>query len=116
MSIPEIENNTNVLIVAGSETCGTVLSGTTNYLLKFPAAYKSLTKEIRTAFSKAEDITFTALADLPYLNPVIEEGLRMSPPSASALQHLVPVGGDTVCGDWLPEGVSLQLCEMTVIS
>ena len=34
MSIPEIENNTNVLIVAGSETCGTVLSGTTNYLLK----------------------------------------------------------------------------------
>jgi len=38
MSVPEIENNTNVLIVAGSETCGTVLSGTTNYLMKFPAA------------------------------------------------------------------------------
>ncbi|KAI4087037.1 MAG: hypothetical protein L6R37_008364, partial [Teloschistes peruensis] len=36
MTIAEIENNSNVLVVAGSETRGTVLSGTTNYLLKNP--------------------------------------------------------------------------------
>ncbi|MCJ1245734.1 hypothetical protein MMC30_002938 [Trapelia coarctata] len=107
MSIPEIENNTNVLIVAGSETCGTVLSGTTNYLMKSPAAYHKLTDEIRRTFSKEEEMTFAALSHLPYLNAVIEEGLRMSPPSASALQHVVPSGGDTVCGDWLPEGTNL---------
>lgn len=108
MSIDEIENNTNVLIVAGSETCGTVLSGTTNYLMKFPMAYHKLVEEIRTTFHRTEDMTFKALADLPYLNAVIEEGLRMSPPSASGLAHLVPQGGDTVCGTWLPEGVSLK--------
>ena len=106
MSISEIENNANVLIVAGSETCGTVLSGTTNYLVKSTTAYQKLTDEIRTTFARAEDMNFKALADLPYLNAVIDEGLRMSPPSASGLAHLVPQGGDTVCGAWLPEGVS----------
>lgn len=106
MSIPEIENNTNVLIVAGSDTTSTVLAGITNYLLKSPVAYHALTAEVRTSFSKSEDMTFKALSNLPYLNAVIEEGLRISPPIPSGLAHMVPPGGDTVCGEWLPEGVS----------
>ena len=105
MSIPEIENNTNILTVAGSDTCGTVLSGITNYLMKYHDAYRNITDEIRTVFKKEEDITFASLAPLPYLNAVIEEGLRMCPPNASGLGHVVPSGGDTVCGKWLPEGV-----------
>ena len=109
MTVPEIENNTNVLIVAGSETCGTVLSGTTNYLVKSPEAYRRLTQEIRTTFSKEEDMTFAALQEMPYLNAVIAEGLRLCPPSSSGLSHVVPPGGDTVCGEWLPEGVGSHL-------
>lgn len=106
MSIPEIENNTNVFIVAGGETCTTVLSAMTNYLMKSPIAYHKLTAELRSSFSKAEEMTFRALSDLPYLNAVIEEGLRMGPPNPSGLAHVVPSGGDYVCGDWLPQGVS----------
>lgn len=109
MTIPEIENNTNVLIIGGSETCGTVLSGTTNYLMKFPKAYQSLVQEIRTTFPTVEAINFASLASLPYLNAVIEEGLRMSPPYSAALQHQVSLGGDTVCGEFLSENVSLAL-------
>jgi cytochrome P450 len=105
MSIAEIENNGNVLVVAGSETCGTVLSGTTNYLLKSQHAYDKLAREIRT-FEDDESLTFQTLATLPYLNAVIEEGLRLCPPSASGLQHIVPDSGDTVCGQYLPAGVS----------
>lgn len=105
MTIPEIESNTSVLIVAGSETCGTVLSGTTNYLTKSPNAYRKLTEEIRSSFSREEDMTLDSLTDLPYLNAVIEEGLRLCPPNGSGLSHVVPSAGDTVCGEWLPEGV-----------
>lgn len=108
MTIPEIESNTSVLIVAGSETCGTVLSGTTNYLIKAHDAYRKLTEEIRSSFSKEEDITFASLTELPYLNAVIEEGLRLCPPNASGLSHVVPFRGDTVCGEWLPEGVGFS--------
>lgn len=106
MSLPEIENNSNVLIVSGSETCGTVLSGTTNMLVKNPACLEKLTAEIRSRFSRSEEMIFTALAEMPYLNAVIQEGLRMCPPVPSGLQHLVPAGGDMVCGRWFPEGVS----------
>ena len=106
MSIPEIHNNANVLIVAGSETIATALSGMTNYLTKHPLILDKLVTEVRKAFARADEITLTALTKLPYLNAVIEESLRVCPPVASGLQRLVPAGGDTVCGNRLPEGVS----------
>ena len=36
MSLPELENNMNLLICAGSGTCATVLSGTVSYLVRTP--------------------------------------------------------------------------------
>lgn len=42
MSLPELENNINLLVFAGSDTCATVLSGTVNYLVTTPRALKSL--------------------------------------------------------------------------
>ncbi|KAF2704107.1 cytochrome P450 [Pleomassaria siparia CBS 279.74] len=107
MSLAELENNFYVMTVAGSETCGTVLSGTTNYLLKTPRALGKLVEEIRTTFPESHMLTFERLSKLPYLNAVIEEGLRLSPPVGGALAHVVPEGGDTVCGIWLPAGTNV---------
>jgi cytochrome P450 len=108
ISLAELENNFYVMTVAGSETCGTVLSGTTNYLLKTPRALGKIVEEIRTTFPESHMLTFETLAKLPYLNAVIKEGLRLSPPVGGALAHLVPEGGDTVCGIWLPAGVCIR--------
>ena len=105
MSIPELESTMNVMIIAGSETCGTVLSGTINYLVKTPAALQKLTQEIRSTHEKTENITFASLKGLPYLNAVVAEGLRMCPPSPGGLHHVVPQGGGFACGHWLPENV-----------
>ncbi|KAF2661056.1 cytochrome P450 [Lophiostoma macrostomum CBS 122681] len=102
MSLAELHNNAYVLTVAGSETCGTVLSGTTHYLLENRDALRELTKEIRDAFGSANEMTFGSLVALPYLNAVINEGLRLSPPVGGSLAHVVPEGGDTVCGIYLP--------------
>ena len=109
LSVAELENNTNVIIVSGSETCGTVLTGTLNYLIKSDAALRSLAQEIRSCFKSPGEMTFAALGELPYLNAVISEGLRLSPPVPNGLQHVVPSGGDTVCGEWLPQEVSFDL-------
>ena len=46
-----------------------------------------------------------SLADFPYLNTVVEAGLRTSPPNTSGLSHVVPIGGDIVCGEWFPKNV-----------
>ena len=107
MTIPEIESSMNVLCVGGSHNTSSTMSGITNYLVKNPACLQKLSNEVRTAHKSADEITFGSLQTLPYLSAVIEEGLRMAPPFPAGLPRCVPEGGDTVCGEWLPGGVSI---------
>jgi cytochrome P450 len=67
-----------------------------------------LVGEIRSTFFTAEEITFSKIAKLAYLSAVIEESLRMYPPFATSLARVVPPGGASVAGDWIPENVILQ--------
>ncbi|KAF8867033.1 putative cytochrome P450 monooxygenase [Acephala macrosclerotiorum] len=81
LSDREVEANTNFLLLAGSETTATALSGTTFYLLKTPEAMKKLTDEVRGAFEKEEDINFVNCGErLPYMMACFQEGLRLYPP------------------------------------
>ncbi len=108
MSVDEIRSTFNTLIVAGSETTATVLSGITNYLVQNTGVLQKLVQEIRGPFEEEKNITIGSLQTLAYLNAVIEEGLRLCPPVPAGLPRVVPAGGDTVCGQWLPEHVSLS--------
>ena len=106
MSLPEIESTFSLLIVAASETTATTLSGITNYLIQTPPVMQSLVTEIRGAFETEQDINMDSVRELPYLGAVIFEGLRLCNPLPVSLPRLVPPGGDTVCGQWLPGKVS----------
>jgi cytochrome P450 len=78
---PEMMATSSVLIVAGSETSITVLSGTTNHLVRNPDKMALLAAEIRGAFKSEADFTLPALGRLPYLDAVLNEGLRMCNPT-----------------------------------
>jgi cytochrome P450 len=106
MSIPEIEATFKVLVVAGSETTGTALSGIMGYLLQSPDILGNLTKEICQSFHDASAICADRASNLPYLGAVIEEGLRLCPPVALGMPRVVPSSGAEVSGHWLPGGVS----------
>ena len=104
----EMELNMMLVAVAGSDTLTTALSGATNYLLANPNAYKVAVHEIRSAFPTEKEMTADEIArKLPYLTAVIQETFRMCPPSADGARRSVPVGGDKVCGHWIPAGVSI---------
>lgn len=107
MSIPEIESTTALLLLAGSETTGTTLCGIVSYLVQNPSALKKLEREVRSSLKREPDITLRTLQNLPFLNAVIHEGLRLCNPVAGGILRIVPEGGDTVCGYFLPEGVSI---------
>lgn len=106
MSPAEVNTNFMFLTSAGSETSATALSGTTNYLVSNPDKLATATEEVREQFRLESDFTLHALSKLPYLNAVLHEGLRLCPPIPWILPRMVPAGGDTVCGTWLPGGVS----------
>lgn len=104
-----IDTTFMVLTIAGSETTATALSGTLNYLVNNTDKLDILKREIHQAFSEENDINLDALRKLPYLNAVINEGLRLCPPVPWIIPRKVPEGGETVCGTWLPGGVCLNL-------
>ncbi|KAJ5114520.1 hypothetical protein NUU61_000279 [Penicillium alfredii] len=104
MSRAEIHSNAFILIVAGSETAATLLSGCIYYLCTNIHAMSRLANEVRSAFTQDADITFRTVNNLTYLAAVIEEALRMYPPFVTSLARIVPQGGAMVDGNFVPEG------------
>jgi hypothetical protein len=100
-------NSSNQLIrIAGTETTAGFLAGLFNQLLRDSRVLKKLQDEIRSAFKSDAEINFEDLVKLPYLTAVIEEGLRIFPSAPIGFVRTVPQGGDTIDGEFVPEGVS----------
>jgi cytochrome P450 len=108
----EMYSNAALFMLAGTETTATELSGLTYYLLKNPQKMERLQKEVRGAFESPEEMTMTALGQMPYLGACIEEGLRLYPPVPGALPRVTPREGAMVRGQWLPGGVSNPMCHI----
>ena len=106
MSKDEILSTFNFIIVGGSETTATTLTGIFNHLSKNAKILGRLCLEIRSKYSREEDITIDSIHDLPYLEAVLNEGLRVCNPIPGGLPRMVPEGGDTYCGHYLPGGAS----------
>jgi cytochrome P450 len=107
----EMHSNAVTLLVAGSETTATTLSGTTYLLLKNASAYDKLVSEIRNAFATAGDITIEAVNKLPYLVACLNEGLRYYPPVPTGFPRTVPPAGDTISGFYVPGGTAVYVSQ-----
>ena len=121
----QIAAHASDFVLAGSETTATALASIVYYCDRTPAVRRLLCTEIRSRFSKSQDITFASTQKLPYLTAVVSEAMRLYPPLPFALPRDIPQGGGTVDGYWLPEGVSptkpylaelTSMLEQTVVS
>lgn len=111
----EMYENASVLMVAGTETTATLLSGLTYYLLKNPEQMKRLTDEIRSTFQHESDITIERLQAMKYVHACLEEGLRMYPPVPNGLPRLTPEGETTtIDGKAIPGGVGVMATHLAV--
>ena len=106
ISKEEIIVNAGLLIVAGSETTATLLSGATYFLLTNTAALDRVCKEVRSAFQNEGDITFTTVTRLPYLHAVLEESLRLYPPVPITQPRRTLPDGNVIDGHFVPGKVS----------
>jgi len=109
MSLPEVEINAMLIVVAGSESVTTVLTGITNYLVRDETKLGALVHEIRSTFRQEQDISGASLSRLPYLNAVLNEGLRLCPTIPDGMRRQVPKGGASVAGHFIPEDTVVSI-------
>ncbi|KAF1950336.1 cytochrome P450 [Byssothecium circinans] len=114
MSGAEVESTYQMLIIAGSETTATALTGTINHLAQNHAKLAKLAHEIRSKFQSIDEIDNKATRDLHYLNACINEGLRLCNPIPAGLPRCVPETGGRVCGYWLPGCTSVIVSPMAI--
>ena len=106
LSTTEILSNASLLVAAGTETIATLLPAVTYLLLRNPEVMARATAEIREAFTEETALCIHNVNQLKYLSAVIDEALRLFPPVPEGLPRVTPVEGDTICGRWVPGGVS----------
>ena len=99
-----LEAESELLIIAGSDTSSTVLAATFFYLVRNTRVLQKLTEEIRKTFSSMEEIRGSnpKLASLTYLQAVLNEAMRMSPPVGAHIPREVLPGGATIDGYEIP--------------
>ncbi|CAO2657980.1 Nn.00g072400.m01.CDS01 [Neocucurbitaria sp. VM-36] len=94
-------------MVAGSDTTAISLSAILYYLLKNRRTFDALRQEIDSQQQEgkiSKNITFKESQDMPYLQAVMKEALRMHPATGLPLERVVPSGGATICDRFFPEG------------
>jgi cytochrome P450 len=96
--------NAPLLVVAGSETTASALSGLFFYLSQTPRVKRILVEEIRSAFDDESEITMVSTNKLEYLHATLEETLRVYPPAAGTPPRASP--GAEIEGKFVPKGVS----------
>lgn len=109
LSQMEIILNMALFISAGTDTTATALTGWTYYVCTHPDVYSRLIGEIRGALVGEDDIKWKKVKELQYLNATISEALRLFPPSAASQQRIVPPGGATIDGYYVPAGKTVAV-------
>jgi cytochrome P450 len=104
MSADEMASSISVLLGAGSETTATTLCGCIYFLLQSPGVFQQLQSEIVQQFQTEEEITWNKLNSIRFLTAVIDETMRLYPPTPSTLQRRVPAVGATIAGKSIPPG------------
>ncbi|KAI1132468.1 cytochrome P450 [Nemania abortiva] len=112
ISEEQLVAHASTLVMAGGETTSTAMAAITFYLLKSPNSYKKLTEEIRTRYQTFEEIDVISTSQLPYLQAVIKEGMRIYVPGPQGLPRKSP--GMTVDGNFVPPGTEFYVSSWTV--
>ncbi|KIV99414.1 uncharacterized protein PV09_08952 [Verruconis gallopava] len=103
-----IDELTN-MIFAGTDTIGNTLIYLFWELAHHPEWQSRLREELRCVTT--DDLNFCprygAVAELPVLDAVLQETFRVHPAGFSGLLRLVPQGGATIAGVYVPPGVSI---------
>ena len=106
----QIEAELLLQIIAGSDTTASAIRSTLLRLMTSPRVLAKLKVEVDAAIAEgraSNPIQQKESKELPYLQAIVKEGLRINPPFLGQVAKEVPAGGDTYNGIYLPGGTHI---------
>ncbi|KAI8323833.1 cytochrome P450 [Martensiomyces pterosporus] len=110
MDHKQIQSESLLMLIAGSESTANTLMWTVHLLTLYPEHYRRATEEARSRFGAGHLITFSeAKARLPFVEACIYESMRLAPVTGGQISRMVPEGGATIAGHFLPGGTQINV-------
>ncbi|KAJ2998876.1 hypothetical protein NUW58_g188 [Xylaria curta] len=112
LSLADLEMNAALIVLAGSETTATLLCGAFYWLGLHPEILEKVVQEVRTSFKSEDEIDLISVGGLTYMLACLNETLRLYPPTPIGLPRVVPKGGVTIAGQWVPQDTSVAVWQL----
>ncbi|CAK7201048.1 hypothetical protein SEUCBS139899_003749 [Sporothrix eucalyptigena] len=106
----ELVAETSIMMNAGSDTTALAMANVMYLLLKNPGALCKLRAEVDAALLPDEAVApYQKVKYLPYLRAVLDEALRVIPPTTFGLPRRTPAEGLTIGGQFVPGDTSVSI-------
>ncbi|KAF9886095.1 hypothetical protein FE257_012030 [Aspergillus nanangensis] len=99
----DLEFDSELAIVAGSDTTSSVMTATIYLLARHPEKLHQLQAEIDQLVPPVDPLSYQSLIkDAPFLHACINETLRLYPAVPAGVPRLTPSSGAIIAGTWIP--------------
>lgn len=106
----EIVGEIAAIIDAGADTTAIALTQILELLIRHPEHLETLRKEVDGILAPEDIIApYGKVKDLPFLRAVLDEGLRVIPPTSAGLPRRTPPEGAMILGEWIPGDTSVSM-------
>ncbi|RAH55977.1 L-ornithine-N5-monooxygenase [Aspergillus piperis CBS 112811] len=110
-----LRGDAQLVILAGSDTTATILVAAIYQLVQHPEQLQRLRDEVSPYITDpSHEVLHEKIANLPHLNAIINETLRLHPPAAVSLQRKTPPEGITIEGVYIPGNMTV-MCPQYVL-
>lgn len=114
MSQRSLMLDSELAIIAGTDTTSTTLASSIYLLALHPDKLQLLREDIDECFTSINDFAYESISKKTYVNGIINEALRLFPPVPAGMQRQTPPEGIMVNGTHIPGNVSVT-CPTWVI-
>jgi cytochrome P450 len=103
------------LLAAGADTTSVAIKAVLGPLLKDPARYERLRREVDAVYKAnnspvdSRSLSFNVLKDLPFLTACIKEGERLHPSIIYQLPRAAPADGLNIEGYYIPPSATISM-------
>ncbi|RFU23751.1 hypothetical protein B7463_g12587, partial [Scytalidium lignicola] len=109
------QEDSRLMIIAGSDTTSVALTNALYYLTKTPSVYNKLQSLLQAQCPSGEkDWSYEKIKSIPYLDYIIQETLRLKPSVPAGLSRLTPATGLQIDDVFIPADTIVSVPAYTI--